>query len=73
MKQIAATDVKPGMQIVISDGGTSVVTGVGVHTSFGQQMLRWSWAPALRRDGLMDCGYSGIAVDCAESHMVNVG
>jgi hypothetical protein len=72
MKEIPATQLKPGAQIVLSDGGTRVVTSVGECDSFGHRMLRWSWSPQQRKDGRIDCGYSGIAVDCAEQKMVKV-
>lgn len=70
-KQIPASELKAGMQVKTS-GGVRTVTQVGPYSSFGHEMLGWSWKPEIRADGLRDCGYSGVAVGEADRHMVKV-
>ncbi len=63
--------LQPGLQVMTS-GGTRLVTWVGEYTSFGMPLWGWRWAPAPRQDGLVDCGYSGVHVDVAAEHMVEL-
>ncbi len=66
---IPAAMLTPGV-VVMTSGGPRVVTSVGEYDSYGMQMWGWHWTPEPRRDGLQDCGYSGIALEQAEQFMV---
>jgi hypothetical protein len=63
--------LKPGMRVKTS-GGVRVVTSAGPYTSYGMPMWGWRWTPQVRTDGRQDCGYSGIQIEQAETHMVEV-
>lgn len=69
--KIPAASIQPGMQVVTT-GGLRTVTSVGPYTSFKREMFGWKWTPAVREDGRMDCGYSGICVQQADVCMVEV-
>ena len=69
--KIPAVSIKPGMQ-VMTTGGLRTVTSTGPYISFKREMFGWRWAPLPRNDGVIDCGYSGTAIEQAEVCMVEV-
>lgn len=68
--QIPANQVKPGMTY-LSHYGPRVVTSAGPERIYGKDWFVWRWERASRSNGI-DCGYAGIAVDCADSAIVSV-
>ena len=72
MHRIAVKELQPGMRVLLSDGSERELTSVGEYTSFGMPMFGWRWIPGTRKDGGMDCGYSGVSVETAGRHFVRI-
>jgi hypothetical protein len=75
-QQIAASQLKAGMTYVPHfDGGASARVINKVFTerdTRGREWLKWTWTPAQRLDGGMDCGFGGIWAEFADGHLVTV-
>jgi hypothetical protein len=70
-KQIAASDLKPGMTYM-THYGPRVITAVEFVTERGRRWFKWFWEPQQRLDGGTDCGFGGVIAQEAGALMVNV-
>ena len=69
-KQIPASQIKPGMTYM-THYGPRVVTDAGQERMHGRDFFVWRWN-RVSSPCCIDCGYGGIAVDCADSAIVSV-
>lgn len=69
-RQIPAAGLRPGMVHLTHYGPRAIIT-VGEEVEHGKRWLVWRWTRAPRADGI-DCGYSGVLVEVAETEMVDI-
>lgn len=61
--EVFAKTLKVGKRCKVAHFGERVVTKFGYERKNDSTWFYWYWKKEPRKDGFMDCGYSGLRVD----------